>query len=122
MAHGDTLIKSADGSLGTRSRTVALLDKALDNVDGPWLANDQFKTGSVTVKGVSHSALVHICGSNNNDPLTADNGFQIGADISADTIVKIDMPCRFIKARITALAGGPVSAPGISVIHHAVAP
>lgn len=61
---------------------------------------------TIQTRGIT-TATVKVYGSNREeDPGTGVNDVQIGADITADGIVRIEGPYRWIKAKITAWTAG----------------
>lgn len=118
MANGETIGEYAAGAIGSRSETIALIDQAVGDVDGPWVHNELKKGGSIQIKGIANGAHVQIFASNENDPLDSYDGVQVGADVTADGFVILSAQYRFIKAKVID-ASAPVV---LSVIYHAVLP
>lgn len=119
MANGDILGSTSSGAIGSRSETIALIDAAVGDVDGPWHHNEENKGGSIEITGIASSAHVQIFGTNSNDPDDSVDGTQIGADVTANGWVYLTNSYRFIKAKVIS-ASAPLT--GLSVVYHAVSP
>ena len=87
-----------------------LLDGLAAQDDGVWVDARAFQTQSIQVTGIT-TATIKICGSNaQTKPANNTHGAQIGSDITADSIVSVLHPVKWIKARISAHTTGTISA------------
>ncbi len=100
MASGDQIDKDA----------FLLLDGVTATGDGVWVDTKRFKVSSIHVFGIT-TATVQVRGSNaRTKPANNVDAIQIGANITADGIVSIAYPLRWIKCKVSAYTSGTVSA------------
>ncbi|HXH81708.1 MAG TPA: hypothetical protein VNN07_02135 [Candidatus Tectomicrobia bacterium] len=86
-----------------------LLSSATGLNDGQWIPY-VYHPASVDVSGIT-TATVQIRGSNDEvKPDDATHGRQLGTDVTADAIVLIPAPVKWIKARVTAYTAGSITA------------
>lgn len=121
MAHGD-LIDSGyaygkrDDPLGSYCTWYAL-DDAAGVTDGEWIDVRGFGLASVSVAGIG-TATAHLCASNAlTKPDNTTHGLQLGADITADKMVSLLVPVRWVKVRVSTWSSGTIAA-----IVHALGP
>lgn len=83
-------------------------------VNGGWVENNLTKKSSLHVftSGTVTSFSITLQGSNAlNRPEPATDGVAIGAAVIAAGLVEVTMPCRWVRAKLTAIsAAGTVSA------------
>jgi len=114
MAHGDQIDvgyaygKTAD-PLGSY-RTWTALDAAGGTTNGTWIDVRGFGLASVSIEGIG-TATAHVCASNAAaKPDDTAHGLQLGDDITADTIVSMLIPVRWVKVRLSTHASGTITA------------
>lgn len=109
MANGDK-IDSGRVAADVYHASYRLLDAIAAVDDGVWVEVKGFPRGTVHVSGIT-TATVEIRGSNAvNKPANTAHEVQIGSNITTDSLVAIDSPVRWIKARISAHTTGTISA------------
>ncbi len=85
-----------------------LLDEKGTTGSGDWVPNQFTKNASVEVvlAGTTPTATTAIYGCNSIDqPPASYDGTKIGNDISNAGLVAITTPCRWIKAKLSAISG-----------------
>lgn len=88
----------------------ALLEAAVATGNGEWVEVWGISPISVHVKGIT-TATVQISISNEpTKPANSDHGIAEGAGITADTMVVVTKPARWMKVRVTAWTSGTISA------------
>lgn len=101
------LVKQDNDS--NRKAVLANLLSAIDATGtGEWVQNIYTKAASleISLEGTTPSATVKVYGSNAQEkPDKTIDGTQIGSDISTAGLTQISMPCRWIKAKVTAISG-----------------
>lgn len=109
MAHGDP-IDSGRVSGNSYFRSFRLLDGATATSNGQWVDARGFRRMSVHVSGFG-TATVQIRGSNAaTQPDNGSHGAQLGSDVTSESIVDVDLPVRWIKARVSAYTSGTIDA------------
>ena len=87
-----------------------LQDAATATSNGVWVEAKKFLASSIHVTGITN-ATVQIYGANTRTkPADATDHIKIGSDITADGIVSIAYPVRWLKAKISAYVSGTISA------------
>lgn len=87
-----------------------LLDAVVATADGVWVDAKRFKTSSIHVFGIT-TGTVQVRGSNARvKPADNTDAIKIGSDITADGIVSIAYPLRWIKCKVSAYTSGTISA------------
>lgn len=96
-------------SLGPFGDTYQLLDGANATESGTWIRTETLKAASVEIYG-TFSGTVQLRGTNQLNPASSDDGFQFGSNITAPGQAVLTMPCRWVKAKVTAYTSGSISA------------
>jgi hypothetical protein len=109
MPNGDT-IDSGRYSGNNAWLAVRLLHDQAAVTDGVWIEVKGFKRLSIDISGIT-TATLEVRGSNDPlKPLNTNHGRQLGANVTADAIVNVDVPVRWIKVRVSAHTSGTINA------------
>ena len=88
---------------------MVLLNAATAVTVGTWERVSSYTRSSVHVKGIT-TATVIINGSNSaTKPANADHEIQLSS-VTADELVSIDLPVKWMKVRVSAYTSGTISA------------
>lgn len=109
MANGDQIDEKRGHKIGSWSKSYKLLDAVGATSNGKWIDTSLFPRCSVHVKG-TFTATIKIMGSNDEAPADNVDGPQIGADITTEGLVSFELPCRWVKAKVTAYSSGSINA------------
>lgn len=110
MANGDSLSTARAKGISKTAVGYKLLDAQATIADGPWVDTRALGSGSVEVFG-TFTGVVQLRGSNQDaQPASDYEGSQLGSNITGPAIVAVGMPVRWIKAIVTGISTGAVSA------------
>lgn len=94
-----------------------LLNAVTATGDGEWMNIEGFHPLSFHVKGIT-TASVQIRGSNApTKPANASDELQLGSTVTADALVSLDAPVKWIKAKVSAYTSGTISVYMLGAIH-----
>ena len=117
VSNGELIDQAASPYVGGSYKTYQLQAAAVAISDGVWVDMRFFRNHSIHVSGTFVGTVV-ICGSDDLvQPLNTDHGTAMGTPITAPDFIRVDMPIRWVKARVTAWTSGAIGA-----ILHGVAP
>jgi hypothetical protein len=108
MANGDALTK-ARAKIATEGVGVKLLDGAAAVVDGPWTDVRTLRPGSIDLFGTFVGTVVIEGCNQDTQPLSSFAGHQI-ASLTSPSLTAVNMPMRWIRARVTAHTSGSINA------------
>lgn len=78
--------------------------------NGEWIAMDGVRPFSVQVTGIT-TATVQVRGSNApTKPADNTHGFQLGSNLTADGVVAVETPVRWVKVQVTVWTSGTLNA------------
>lgn len=101
----------ANGEVTKLTRTLMeakLLDAQGATTDGVWIPVDGFDKFNVHIKGISDATVIINASNNPTKPANATHDIQLDS-ATADKMVIVDAPMRWIKARVSAWIGGTIS-------------
>lgn len=116
MAHGDQFDEGMAPAGGNFFQSWKLLDGATTTDSGAWIDVRGYKALSVdvaysTTVGTASPATIQLRGSNaTTKPANTTNGAQLGADVTATSIVGITTPVRWLKAMVSSWSTSIVTA------------
>ncbi len=97
-------------SSGALTMGTVLLDDATGTTPGVWVDVHGFKDKTIHVSGVT-TATLQVYGSNTPlIPANATDHIQLGSNITADSIVSITTPVRWMKVKVAAHTTGTIDA------------
>lgn len=102
---------STNGTTYGRSwvRRATVLDAVEAQGNGTWTSIEGCSNFSIHVTGITNATVV-VTGSNApTEPAAATHGIVL-ATVTSDAIVRIDMPVRWVKVRVSAWTSGTISA------------
>lgn len=117
MAHGDlidsgTALGKRDDPMGSYQTWYAL-HNAAGTTNGVWIDLRGLGLASVSIEGIG-TATAHVCCSNAAaKPDNTTHGLQLGDDLTADAMVSLLVPVRWLKVRISAWTSGTV----VAIVH-----
>lgn len=117
MPSGDRLETAKLHNVGALKELHQLLEGVTDVDDGVWVDVSFFQKMTLQVSGIT-TATVQVRGSLDlSKPANNTDGFQIGANITADAVQEITTPVRWLKLKVSAFTTGTISA-----LLHCIAP
>lgn len=96
-------------SIGPFSDAYQLLDNAAATESGTWIPTHTLKQASVEVLG-TFVGSIQLCGTNVLSPASNYDGFPFGSAVTSPGQTVLTMPCRWVKAKITAYTSGAMNA------------
>ena len=96
-------------SIGPFADTYQLLDGAAATENGTWIRTETLKYASVEIFG-TFVGSIQLCGTNQLSPASNYDGFAFGSVVTAPGQAVLTMPCRWVKAKVTAYTSGALSA------------
>ena len=91
------------------TESLHVLNAVVATGDGTWVEFERTKRSTIHIKGIT-TATVQVRGSNEpTKPADSDHGVSVGSDITADSLVKIDQPMKWIKVRVSAWTSGTIN-------------
>ncbi len=90
---------------------VYALQAATGTGDGEWVETGALRTASIHVEGIT-TATVTITGSNElTMPLNTAHGVEFSASpLTADGLIELQVPTKYMKVRVTAYTSGTINA------------
>lgn len=86
-----------------------LLNAVTATGNGEWINIEGFHPLSFQISGIT-TASVQFRGSNNpTKPADASDEFQLGSTVTADALVALDAPVKWLKAKVSAYTSGTIS-------------
>lgn len=111
MADGDLIDQGAAPSVSDYYTSFKLIDAAVATDSGAWVDVRGFANLSLDVTLGGGTATVQLMGSNApTRPANNVDGRQIGANITADGIVSVTTPVRWLKVKVSAYTSGTINA------------
>lgn len=105
-----TIIPQALATYGKTVLWAQLLTNAESATDGEWFAVLGWHPLTIQLDGIT-TATVQVRGSNQKAaPANSSDEFQLGADVSTNSLLALDAPVKWIKIKVTSWTAGTLNA------------
>lgn len=105
-----TITPQAIATYGKTVLWAQLLTDQAAATDGEWMAVLGWHPLTIQIDGIT-TATVQVRGSNAKaQPANSTDGFQLGSDISTDSLVALDAPIKWIKVKVSTYVSGTLNA------------
>jgi hypothetical protein len=94
---------------GRRVERATLLADAAATGDGSWIAVEAFNAYTIHVSGITTATVIVNVSNAPAKPANNDHEIQ-AASVSADSIINVTMPSKWVKARVSSYSSGTINA------------